>query len=181
MNRLASLTPGTRRDRLWLLPSGPDQVHQTAMRGGPPVPIMPQRNNAHRQLFASLKSGAARGVKGTLFHRILLHRGVLRAMVSTPSERKPPGVFFCDAAVLPRDARDAWGGGGESGIRTHGTRLTYTRFPSVRLKPLGHLSAGWRFYPAKKQKARRWRAFRCASRATASRGCRCGCRGPSFP
>jgi plasmid stabilization system protein ParE len=29
--------------------------------------------------------------------------------------------------------------GGESGIRTHGT-LRYTRFPSVRLKPLGHLS-----------------------------------------
>ncbi len=30
-------------------------------------------------------------------------------------------------------------GGGESGIRTHGT-FRYTRFPSVRLKPLGHLS-----------------------------------------
>ena len=30
--------------------------------------------------------------------------------------------------------------GGESGIRTHGTLFTYTRFPSVRLKPLGHLS-----------------------------------------
>jgi hypothetical protein len=29
--------------------------------------------------------------------------------------------------------------GGESGIRTHGT-FQYTRFPSVRLKPLGHLS-----------------------------------------
>ena len=29
--------------------------------------------------------------------------------------------------------------GGESGIRTHG-RLPYTRFPSVRLRPLGHLS-----------------------------------------
>ncbi len=31
-------------------------------------------------------------------------------------------------------------GGGESGIRTHGT-FRHTRFPSVRLKPLGHLSA----------------------------------------
>ena len=30
--------------------------------------------------------------------------------------------------------------GGGSGIRTHGTLLTYTRFPSVRLKPLGHPS-----------------------------------------
>ena len=32
--------------------------------------------------------------------------------------------------------------GGESGIRTHGT-FQYTRFPSVRLKPLGHLSASF--------------------------------------
>src|SRR5579871_4471344 len=30
--------------------------------------------------------------------------------------------------------------GGETGIRTLGTLLTHTRFPSVRLKPLGHLS-----------------------------------------
>ena len=30
--------------------------------------------------------------------------------------------------------------GGESGIRTRDTLLEYTRFPSVRLKPLGHLS-----------------------------------------
>ena len=29
--------------------------------------------------------------------------------------------------------------GGQSGIRTHG-RLPYTRFPSVLLKPLRHLS-----------------------------------------
>ncbi len=30
--------------------------------------------------------------------------------------------------------------GGERGIRTLDTLLTYTRFPSVLLKPLGHLS-----------------------------------------
>ena len=30
--------------------------------------------------------------------------------------------------------------GGERGIRTLDTLLTYTRFPSVRLQPLGHLS-----------------------------------------
>ncbi len=30
--------------------------------------------------------------------------------------------------------------GGRSGIRTHGALLTHTRFPSVRLKPLGHPS-----------------------------------------
>ena len=33
--------------------------------------------------------------------------------------------------------------GGEGGIRTLGTLLTYTHFPGVLLKPLGHLS-GWR-------------------------------------
>ena len=31
--------------------------------------------------------------------------------------------------------------GGQGGIRTRGTLLTYTHFPGVRLKPLGHLSA----------------------------------------
>ena len=30
--------------------------------------------------------------------------------------------------------------GGETGIRTLDTLLAYTRFPSVRLQPLGHLS-----------------------------------------
>jgi hypothetical protein len=30
--------------------------------------------------------------------------------------------------------------GGQGGIRTRGTLLTYTHFPGVRLKPLGHLS-----------------------------------------
>ena len=32
------------------------------------------------------------------------------------------------------------GNGGGEGIRTLDTLLTYTRFPSVRLKPLGHPS-----------------------------------------
>ena len=35
--------------------------------------------------------------------------------------------------------------GGERGIRTLGTLLTYTRFPGVLLKPLGHLSCLIRF------------------------------------
>jgi len=34
---VASRTPGTCGGRLWLLPSGPDQVHHHAMRGGPPL------------------------------------------------------------------------------------------------------------------------------------------------
>ena len=55
-----------------------------------------------------------------------------RSVARTIARRAPHCVAGTDSCVL----------GGESGIRTHGTLLTYTRFPSVRLKPLGHLSAG---------------------------------------
>ena len=34
---VASRSPGTCRESLWLLPSGPDQVHDAAMRGDPPM------------------------------------------------------------------------------------------------------------------------------------------------
>ena len=34
---MASRSPGTCRESLWLLPSGPDQVHDLAMRGDPPL------------------------------------------------------------------------------------------------------------------------------------------------
>jgi hypothetical protein len=54
---------------------------------------MPQRNALHRQLFASLKSGPPGRLKGTLSVESSSIAAV-RAMVSTPSERKPPGVFF---------------------------------------------------------------------------------------
>jgi hypothetical protein len=53
----------------------------------------------------------------------------------TPGRRGMSGILRL--LLTPRG-----GNGGESGIRTHGTLLTYTRFPSVRLKPLGHLSLG---------------------------------------
>ena len=35
--------------------------------------------------------------------------------------------------------------GGERGIRTLGTLLTYTRFPGVLLQPLGHLSGNMEY------------------------------------
>ena len=38
------------------------------------------------------------------------------------------------------ELRDAMRRNGWGGIRTHGTLLTYTHFPGVRLKPLGHPS-----------------------------------------
>lgn len=40
--------------------------------------------------------------------------------------------------------------GGEGGIRTLGTRLTYTHFPGVLLQPLGHLSGRWRAWQSAK-------------------------------
>jgi len=40
--KMASLTPGTCSQWLWLLPSGPDQVHHPAMRGDPPGRILTQ-------------------------------------------------------------------------------------------------------------------------------------------
>lgn len=36
--------------------------------------------------------------------------------------------------------RTIGGVGGQGGIRTHDTLLTYTHFPGARLRPLGHLS-----------------------------------------
>ena len=44
---------------------------------------------------------------------------------------------------------------GRGGIRTHGTLLTYTHFPGVRLKPLGHPSQHcFSAPPSKKARAR---------------------------
>ena len=58
------------------------------------------------------------------------------ASAKTPRNR---GDFSDCARVRARSLCNARLVGGESGIRTHGT-FQYTRFPSVRLKPLGHLS-----------------------------------------
>ena len=60
----------------------------------------------------------------------------------TPRNR---GVFGACPALRPLSLRKRRQNGGERGIRTLGTSR-YTRFPSVRLKPLGHLSGtlGWR-------------------------------------
>ncbi len=49
-------------------------------------------------------------------------------------------VNICIKLKSPDSCQGINSWSGEGGIRTHGTLLTYTRFPSVRLKPLGHLS-----------------------------------------
>src|SRR5215216_1014592 len=43
---------------------------------------------------------------------------------------------------------------GRGGIRTHGTLLTYTHFPGVRLKPLGHPSRGTKTYKNRRDRLR---------------------------
>ena len=55
----------------------------------------------------------------------------------TPRNR---GIFSSKTWMREGSLCNSRQNGGESGIRTHG-RLPYTRFPSVRLRPLGHLSA----------------------------------------
>ena len=50
---VASPTPGTCRERLWLLPSGPDQVHRAAMRGDPPRGGIIPKNGTFRAQAAA--------------------------------------------------------------------------------------------------------------------------------
>src|SRR5438128_2372471 len=70
-------------------------------------------------------------------------RTVSRLLISNqvPSATRPalPGLL-----ELLRSSTSSVGG--EGGIRTHDT-LPYTRFPSVRLRPLGHLSTLERCLP----------------------------------
>ena len=61
----------------------------------------------------------------------------------TPANAKGPSGAFCIS-------------GGEGGIRTLGTLLTYTHFPGVLLQPLGHLSSNLLFVP-KSQLNHPWR------------------------
>src|SRR3954447_16297343 len=63
-----------------------------------------------------------------------------RGRTARPERRLRITSYRWSRAEWRRSRRNEVAGGGESGIRTHGTLLTYTRFPSVRLKPLGHLS-----------------------------------------
>ena len=51
-------------------------------------------------------------------------------------------IYSGDILELKEKNKNRKNGGG-GGIRTHGTLLTYTRFPSVLLKPLGHPSRMW--------------------------------------
>src|SRR6185503_20196006 len=64
--------------------------------------------------------------------------------------RRPEGADHQrsqDSIRSQKESRSTWLSGsgirpssGRGGIRTHGTLLTYTHFPGVRLKPLGHPS-----------------------------------------
>ena len=51
-----------------------------------------------------------------------------------------PGLLDGQGASSVFTIGDLEKNGGERGIRTLGTLVMYTRFPSVLLKPLGHLS-----------------------------------------
>ncbi len=65
----------------------------------------------------------------------LRHTKVLTTVASFRTWRGSRAFVAQDPAIKTQDLY-----GGEGGIRTHGT-LPHTRFPSVLLRPLGHLSA----------------------------------------
>ena len=80
-------------------------------------------------------------------------RAMLARLGCASRVRRPKGCALYDAGTLlrrrGRRAMPCLTGGssngamyfhGRGGIRTHGTLLTYTHFPGVRLKPLGHPS-----------------------------------------
>src|SRR5215211_2689618 len=89
---VASLAPGTCRGRLWLLPSGPDQVHQTAMRGGPPSTIVSHRReeSGARQFGVRLRNA------GHVIVGLEASSSIAHARWFTRPGRKPSGVFFSD-------------------------------------------------------------------------------------
>src|SRR5665213_4339268 len=51
--KVASRSPGTWVESLWLLPSGPDQIHDLPMRGDPP--LSSARCNARTRIIAATR------------------------------------------------------------------------------------------------------------------------------
>ena len=137
-------------------------------------PGHPQQNGRHERMHLTLKKEATKPAARNFLqqqarfddfidcynnerpHQALGMR--YPAELYRPSARPYRGLADLDYPFHDRTVTvthcggSAWGvarSGGESGIRTHGTRFPYTRFPSVLLKPLGHLSAGCGLYSPK--------------------------------
>ena len=71
--KVASLTPGTHIRRLWLLPSGPDQVHHPAMRGDPPSRMLSHESSPHLKIAQEVLYAEGRKVApGWLKIRVVL-------------------------------------------------------------------------------------------------------------
>src|SRR3982751_5879407 len=78
---VASRSPGTCRESLWLLPSGPDQVHDHAMRGDPPLIV-------------------CRGEQGTIIgHSDLLGQGTAGFPYTTEARPEDCRVFRTPAVA----------------------------------------------------------------------------------
>ena len=76
------------------------------------------------------------------------HCGVSDVSAEMQDSAQSPGnsESFCGVIAMPaKRSGDGPEGGGEGGIRTLGTLLTYTHFPGVLLQPLGHLSGAAEF------------------------------------
>lgn len=79
--------------------------------------------------------------------------------VGIPTKRPICAEFPRLTRALLNGLRKTSENGGECGIRTHG-RLPYTRFPSVRLRPLGQLSGFVRFFLLSSFGYPWWRSWR---------------------
>src|SRR6266851_641718 len=112
------------------------------------------RGDDSRGLLAGLYEARRQDVRNssrTSITRPVRSRSIERGSAARATSASRSGASSASHLQSWRQCRVSSGGaialsahaaesGGESGIRTHGTLLTYTRFPSVRLKPLGHLS-----------------------------------------
>lgn len=85
----------------------------------------------------SVKSGGPerKGLRRAIFAR-------LRVLPVNRSDLKTPGNLPLSAASNQAESTARMETGGQGGIRTLDTLLTYTHFPGARLRPLGHLSGG---------------------------------------
>ncbi len=110
------------RERLWLLGSPSDQVHGLPLhRTWPSTPLTGETHENDESLWSASPPheedfGFVRGPLAPRLHG-----------------------FFSLVVIRRRADRPRLASGGEGGIRTLGA-VRHTRFPSVLLRPLGHLS-----------------------------------------
>jgi hypothetical protein len=97
---VASRSPGTCSKSLWLLPSGPDQIHDRAMRGDPPLIGAPFARSRHytgrhgvgpAERSKKLPRAAGRAAGRSSGHEA--RRVIIGRVARMPSHPRPPWSF----------------------------------------------------------------------------------------